>query len=175
MARSRPGASPAGLEKYGKNVAAYLCLSAKELSPEEAMRMGVVLDVFEDDELLPKCEELARRIAGKSYIAKTFIKTTLNRKACEDYQDAERFMADHFCHQSHERSVCLISQGRYQKREKLKRTTRKIPMKEVVIVSAARTPIGTMGGSLARFRQRDLASIVMKSVAGTRRRQPGSG
>ncbi|WP_319409447.1 acetyl-CoA C-acetyltransferase [uncultured Desulfosarcina sp.] len=37
-------------------------------------------------------------------------------------------------------------------------------MKEVVIVSAARTPIGTMGGSLARFRQRDLASIVMKSV-----------
>lgn len=37
-------------------------------------------------------------------------------------------------------------------------------MKEVVIVSAARTPIGTMGGSLARFRQRDLASIVIKAV-----------
>ena len=91
------GAIPAwcitrGLEKYGKNVAAYLCLSAKELSPEEAMRMGVVLDVFEDDELLPKCEALAKRIAAKSTIAKTFIKTTLNRKAQEDYQDAERFM-----------------------------------------------------------------------------------
>ena len=37
-------------------------------------------------------------------------------------------------------------------------------MKEVVIVSAARTPIGTMGGSLARFRQRDLSAIVIKAV-----------
>jgi len=37
-------------------------------------------------------------------------------------------------------------------------------MKEVVIVSGARTPIGTMGGSLASFRQRDLASCVMKAV-----------
>jgi len=91
------GALPAwcvtrGLEKYGKNTVAYLCLSAKELSPEEAKDLGVVIDVFEDDELMPKCEELARRIAAKSYMAKTFIKTTLNRKAMEDYQDAERFM-----------------------------------------------------------------------------------
>jgi acetyl-CoA C-acetyltransferase len=37
-------------------------------------------------------------------------------------------------------------------------------MKDVVIVSAARTPIGTMGGSLASFRQRDLAAVVMKEV-----------
>lgn len=37
-------------------------------------------------------------------------------------------------------------------------------MKEVVIVSAARTPIGTMGGSLISFRQRDLAAIVIKEV-----------
>ena len=91
------GALPAwcvtrGLEKYGKNVVAYLCLSAKEIDPEEAKRLGVVVDVFEDDELMPKCEDLAKRIAGKSYIAKTFIKTTLNRKAVEQYQDAERFM-----------------------------------------------------------------------------------
>ena len=91
------GALPAwcvtrGLEKYGKNVVAYLCLTAKELSPEEAMRLGVVVDVFEDDQLLPRCEELAQRIAAKSYMAKTFIKTTLNRKAMADYQEAERFM-----------------------------------------------------------------------------------
>lgn len=37
-------------------------------------------------------------------------------------------------------------------------------MKEVVIVSATRTPIGTMGGSLASCRQRDLAAAVMKEV-----------
>jgi enoyl-CoA hydratase len=91
------GALPAwgvtrGLEKYGKNVVAYLCLSAKEVEPEEARRLGIVVDVFEDDDLLPKCEELAQRIGANSYIAKTFIKTRLNRNAIQDYQDAERFM-----------------------------------------------------------------------------------
>ena len=91
------GALPAwcvtrGLEKYGKNVVAYLCLSSTELDPEEAKRLGIVIDVYEDDELLPKCEELAKKIAANSYMAKTFIKTTLNKNAVKDYQDAERFM-----------------------------------------------------------------------------------
>jgi enoyl-CoA hydratase/carnithine racemase len=91
------GALPAwavtrGLEKLGKQVVAFLCMSATELSPEEAKRLGIVLDVFEDDELLPKCEELARRIAANSYMAKTFIKSTLNRNAVGDYQAAERMM-----------------------------------------------------------------------------------
>jgi enoyl-CoA hydratase len=91
------GALPAwavtrGLEKIGKQVVAYLCMSAVELEPEEARRLGVVLDVFEDDELLPKCEEIARRIAANSYMAKTFIKSTLNRNAIGDYQAAERMM-----------------------------------------------------------------------------------
>ncbi len=91
------GALPAwavtrGLEKLGKQVVAYCCFTAMELSPEEAKRLGIVLDIFEDDELLPKCEELARRIAANSYMAKTFIKTTLNCNAVADYQAAERFM-----------------------------------------------------------------------------------
>jgi enoyl-CoA hydratase len=91
------GALPAwcvtrGLEKLGKNVVAYLCLSAAELDAEQARRLGIVVDVFEDSELLPKCEELAKRIAERSAMAKTFIKATLNRKALEDYQNAERFM-----------------------------------------------------------------------------------
>jgi acetyl-CoA C-acetyltransferase len=37
-------------------------------------------------------------------------------------------------------------------------------MKEVVIVSGARTPIGVMGGSLISFRQRDLAAMVITEV-----------
>lgn len=37
-------------------------------------------------------------------------------------------------------------------------------MKDVVIVAGVRTPIGTMGGSLVSFRQRDLASMVIKEV-----------
>ncbi len=95
------GALPAwavtrGLEKLGKSVVAYLCFSAKEVEPEEAKRLGIVLDVYEDDELLPKCEELAQRIAKNSYVAKTFIKRILNRKLMEDYQDAERFMPTMF-------------------------------------------------------------------------------
>ncbi len=98
------GALPAwtvtrGLEKYGKNVVAYLCMSGIEISPEEAKKLGIVLDVYENDELLPKCEELAKRIASKSTITKTFTKTLLNRKAIEDYQDAERFMPTIFASQ----------------------------------------------------------------------------
>ena len=91
------GALPAwavtrGLEKLGKQVVAYLTMSAVELSSEEAKRLGIVLDVFEDDELLPKCEELARRIAANSYMARTFIKGELNRNAIGHYQEAERMM-----------------------------------------------------------------------------------
>lgn len=98
------GALPAwcvtrGLEKYGKNVVAYLCMSASELEPEEAKRLGIVIDVYENDELMPKCEALAAKIANNSYMAKTFIKTILNRKAFEDYQDAERFMPTIFATQ----------------------------------------------------------------------------
>ena len=37
-------------------------------------------------------------------------------------------------------------------------------MKDVVIVSAVRTPIGTMGGSLVSFRQRELAAMVMREA-----------
>lgn len=95
------GAVPAwtvsrGLEKYGKNVVAYLCMSAVEVDPEEAKRLGIVIDVYEDDELMPKCEALAKRIAANSYMAKTFIKTTLNRRAMEEYQETERFMPSIF-------------------------------------------------------------------------------
>jgi enoyl-CoA hydratase/carnithine racemase len=91
------GALPAwavtrGLEKFGKNVVAYLCMSASEVSAEEAKSLGIVIDVYEDDELMPKCEELAGKIASKSYVSKTFIKQILNRKAMEGYQEAERFM-----------------------------------------------------------------------------------
>lgn len=91
------GALPAwcvtrGLEKYGKNLVAYLTMSARELDPEEAKRLGIVIEVFKDDELLPQCEELAAGIAQKSTMAKTFIKTTLNRNAIASYQEAERFM-----------------------------------------------------------------------------------
>jgi enoyl-CoA hydratase len=91
------GAVPAwtvtrGLEKLGKGVVAYLCMSAKEIDAEEARRLGIAVDVFEDDQLMAKCGEVAKRIGANSAMAKTYIKTVLNRHAMEEYQDAERFM-----------------------------------------------------------------------------------
>ena len=91
------GAVPAwtvtrGLEKLGKGVVAYLCLSGREVDAEEAKRLGLVIDVFEDKELLPKCEELAGGIAKNDNMAVAFVKTALNRHAIEQYGDAERFM-----------------------------------------------------------------------------------
>lgn len=46
-------------------------------------------------------------------------------------------------------------------------------MKDIVIVSAIRTPIGTMGGSLISFRQRDLAAVVIKEVLDRVHLEPG--
>jgi enoyl-CoA hydratase/carnithine racemase len=95
------GAVPAwtvtrGLEKLGKGVVAYLCMSAVEVDAEEAKRLGIAIDVFEDEELLPRCGEIAKRIAANSAMAKTYIKRTLNRRAMEEYQEAERFMPSIF-------------------------------------------------------------------------------
>jgi len=46
-------------------------------------------------------------------------------------------------------------------------------MKDIVIVSAVRTPIGTMGGGLVTFRQRDLAGIVIREVLDRAQVVPG--
>lgn len=91
------GAIPAwcvtrGLERMGKQVAAFLCLTGGEISADEARALGVVLEVVDDEKLMARAEELARRIAAGSPMARTFIKRLLNRRALEDYGEAERFM-----------------------------------------------------------------------------------
>ena len=63
-----------------------------ELDAQEAKRLGIVIDVYEAAELMPKVEEIAARIGKNSYVSKTFIKRLLNRHHQEHYQDAERFM-----------------------------------------------------------------------------------
>ena len=47
-------------------------------------------------------------------------------------------------------------------------------MKEVVIVSGVRTPIGVMGGGLISFRQRDLTALVIKEVLNRAKLDPGT-
>jgi enoyl-CoA hydratase len=91
------GAIPAwaitrGVERYGNSTIAYLAMTTRELDPAEAKRLGVVVDVFEPDQLMPQVEAMATRVAANSEFAKTFVKRILNRKNMEQYQDAERFM-----------------------------------------------------------------------------------
>jgi enoyl-CoA hydratase/carnithine racemase len=91
------GAIPAvtltrGLEKFSKQQIAYLCLTAKELSAEEALAMGACVEVVEDNDLMPRALQLAELIAGRSAMAKAYIKSTLNRRAAEEYNDSIRFM-----------------------------------------------------------------------------------
>jgi len=91
------GAIPAvtltrGLEKFSKQQVAYLCLTAKELTAEEALAIGACIEVVDDDKLMARALELAGIIAGRSAVAKAYIKRTLNRKAAEDYGDSILFM-----------------------------------------------------------------------------------
>ena len=91
------GALPAwavsrGQERYGNSLIAYLAMSTMEQSAEDARRLGIVIDVFEDDELMPKVEEIAARVGKNSYHAKTFIKRSLNRNAMAQYEETERYM-----------------------------------------------------------------------------------
>jgi len=91
------GAIPAvtltrGLEKFSKHQIAYLCLTAKELTAEEAMAMGACVEVVDDDRLMARAMELAEIVAGRSAVAKAFIKSSLNRRAAEEYGDSIRFM-----------------------------------------------------------------------------------
>ena len=91
------GALPAwavsrGVERYGNSLISFLALSTMELDAHEVKRLGIVIDVYEAAELMPKVEEIAARIGKNSYLSKTFIKRLLNRHHQEHYQDAERFM-----------------------------------------------------------------------------------
>ncbi len=91
------GAIPAwaitrGVERYGNSTIAYMAMTTKELDPAEAKRLGIVVDVFEADRLMPEVEAVAARVAGNSEYARTYVKRLLNRNNMEQYQDAERFM-----------------------------------------------------------------------------------
>ena len=98
------GALPAwavsrGVERYGNSTIAYLAMSTLELAPDEARRLGIVIDVFEPEELLPKVEEIAARVAKSSAVSKAFIKRSLNRNAMTQYEETERYMPTVFATQ----------------------------------------------------------------------------
>jgi len=66
----------------GKMIAKELLLTGKNINAEEAMRIGLINDVVEDDKLMEKAYKIAESISNKSQIQTEFIKSLVN-KGCE--------------------------------------------------------------------------------------------
>jgi len=66
----------------GKMIAKELLLTGKNINAEEAMRIGLINDVVEDDKLMEKTYKIAESISNKSPIQTDFIKSLVN-KGCE--------------------------------------------------------------------------------------------
>ncbi len=81
-----------GTDKFSDSLIAYLTMTTFEIEPQEARRLGIVMDVFEPEELLPNVEAIAARVGENSYLTKSYIKRALNRNALAHYQEAERYM-----------------------------------------------------------------------------------
>lgn len=110
------GAIPAwaitrGVERYGNSTIAYLAMSTKELDPVEARRLGIVVDVYEADQLMREVEALAARVANNSKYGKTYVKRLLNRHNVEQYQDAERFMPAVFASKFMQKAFARFLEG----------------------------------------------------------------
>ena len=63
----------------GKGMAKMLILTADTINAEEAYRIGLVEKVVEPEELIPCCEEIAKKIASKAPIAVGMAKTCINK------------------------------------------------------------------------------------------------
>lgn len=66
----------------GKMIAKELLLTGKNINAEEAMRIGLINDIVEDDKLMEKAYKIAESISNKSQIQTEFIKSLVN-KGCE--------------------------------------------------------------------------------------------
>ena len=63
----------------GKGMAKLLILTADIIGADEALRIGLVEKVVEPEELMPVCEEIAKKIASKAPIAVAMSKTCINK------------------------------------------------------------------------------------------------
>ncbi len=104
-------AASRGVEKFSNSLIAYLTMTTFELDPQEAKRLGIVMDVFEPEELLPKVEEIAARVGKNSYITKAYIKRALNRNAVAHYQEAERYMPSIFASEFMQGAFARFTKG----------------------------------------------------------------
>ena len=63
----------------GKGMAKMLILTADTIGADEALRIGLVEKVTEPEDLMPVCEEIAKKIASKAPIAVAMSKTCINK------------------------------------------------------------------------------------------------
>ncbi len=72
----------------GRMKAKELLLTGRNLSADEALSIGLVNLVVEDDKLIEEVEKLANKIAGKSSVQTAFIKELVNKGVDTDLNSA---------------------------------------------------------------------------------------
>jgi len=80
----------------GRMKAKELLLTGRNLSAEEALNIGLVNMVVDDDKLMEKAEKLAGQIASKSSVQTSFIKALVNKGADIDLNSANSLEISYF-------------------------------------------------------------------------------
>ena len=80
----------------GKGMAKYLIYTADVIGAEEAGRIGLVEKVVEPEELMPTCEELAKKIMSKAPIAVSIAKHAINNGYDMDMKSASELEVNSF-------------------------------------------------------------------------------
>ena len=72
----------------GRAKAKKLMLTGDSISAEEAFRIGLITEIAEDKELYDKTMEIAKKIASKSSVTSSFIKSLVNKGSDIDMHSA---------------------------------------------------------------------------------------
>jgi enoyl-CoA hydratase len=80
----------------GMGRAKELVFTGSMIDAQEAYRLGIVNHVYESDALLPETMALANKIASKSPVAVSLIKSAMNRGTETDLETAAQFEIDCF-------------------------------------------------------------------------------
>ena len=80
----------------GRMKAKELLLTGRNLSAEEALNIGLVNMVVDDDKLMEEAEKLAGQIASKSSVQTSFIKALVNKGADIDLNSANSLEISYF-------------------------------------------------------------------------------
>ena len=79
----------------GMGRAMHMALTGNRVTAEEALQMGLISQVVDDDELLSAAHELAEILAAKPPLALRYIKRAMYDLPYRDFNDAMTIEADH--------------------------------------------------------------------------------